>query len=96
MMAQLDTTRLQKIYRGMENDCRRLMARYKETGVQMPSDMQAMYQQGQQMHGRVDSMHQRMMSGGMMHEGGMMGQSAGKMRRKYSGREGPWSPGAFQ
>lgn len=79
MMAPLDTTRLQEIYRGMEQDYGRLMAQYEEMRAQMSSDVQAMYQHMQQMYGEANAMHQQMMQGGMMHEEGMMGRGAGMM-----------------
>ena len=79
MMAPLDTTRLQEIYSGMEQDYDRLIAQYEAMRAQMPSDMQAMYQHMQQMHGEATAMHQQMMQGGMMHERGMMGRGAGTM-----------------
>lgn len=81
MMAQLDTTRLQEIYGGMEKNYDQLMARYEEMRAQMPSDVQQMVQHMQQMHGEATAMHQEMMQGeGMMREGGMMGRGGGMMR----------------
>lgn len=81
MMAQLDTTRLQKIYGSMEEDYGQLMNRYEEMRAQMPPDMQQMVQHMQQMHGEATAMHQGMMHGkGMMHKGGMMGRGMGMMR----------------
>lgn len=79
MMAQLDTTRLQEIYTGMEKSYSQLMTRYEEMRNQMPSDLQAMYQQMQQMHGMANAMHQQMMQGGMMQGEGMMGRDTGMM-----------------
>lgn len=83
MRAQIDTTRLQELYAGMERDHNQMMARYTEMRAEMPTDLQQMYQHMKQMRARSNAMHQQMMGGQMMQDQdmgmrgrGMMGQGA--------------------
>lgn len=66
MMGSPDTSRLQSIYTSMEEGHGQIMAQYENMKAQLPSGVQAMYQDMGQMHGEANAMHQEMMSGDMM------------------------------